>query len=994
MTYLLKSLKIVISILLLTATFQLYADTILVGGIMEESETWTNENTYIVYEDLVVPEGITLTILQGVEVRINYARGITIDNGELQVLGNQTDSVYFVPNYSSPGQTWKWKGIVAIVNISTSNMYVNYAQVSGAETAIKLENSQNVRIENSSLVNCQNLGFQILNSSSCILNHCAVKNNYDGIEIFGDYLGVSSNNIISNCVIENQNHNVYIYRNLGGICQNNLIKRNIIQSGNSGLWIYNMGLATNSQNVIEQNIFCNNGGEVGYGLYLDHDSTVVRSNIFYRNSIAVFCDRKADNCMITNNSFYKNKSAVVVGTDSKGNKYSNNTFSQNTQELFSFKEINDVELKSNNMLHNYGHRNIVVNNSNTDLSVIENFWGTTDTAQIHNFIYDSLDNPTLGKLTFIPFLENMDTSNPISPPYDIIKQMVNDRVLISWHANKEQDLMGYRVYFGDYANYSFSESVEVGTDSSFILPRGITIGDSIAATAYDSTINQQNNQLQGNESPFAFANIYPYAGNDTIICMKMPVLKIENSTIPFNYQGLFWQTGGDGAFSNLYSPSPNYFPGDLDIQAGGVTLFLNVVNNAGDTLIDSFNLSILSEPIVFAGNDTTVLADTEILLVEAAAQNFDSIVWITHGDGTFNNNALINPVYSPGILDTESGVALLEMTAFSRCGDVTDSIVVFIEPYYSVEGNLWISEKKVNQGVVVAFKESNDGARAVQIESTEADGSFKFEKLTMGNYYLYALPDTNNSDHAAPGYYANDLRWQKAYLLPVTADVYDVDIQLQLTDFILPHGEASISGHMVKPDDSKYNSEIYCSPWFENSTHDFCREGLSNITVLLFNNTTTKLLDYTLTDEFGHFYFNQLPFGQYIVDAEKAGIFSYPSPLITLSPEHKNEPGVMLEINQQKIAISLERTPVSALVTTVFPNPASAEINIPYSNPLMLSSKLELYDLRGNFVLNYHIPIEKTSTTFKLDVIKLPSGLYFGQIINSNQTIHFRFVKR
>jgi len=58
-----------------------------------------------------------------------------------------------------------------------------------------------------------------------------------------------------------------------------------------------------------------------------------------------------------------------------------------------------------------------------------------------------LDNPTLGKLNFIPFLENMDTSNPVSPPYNIIKQVVNDKVLISWHSNKEQDLMGYRIYF-------------------------------------------------------------------------------------------------------------------------------------------------------------------------------------------------------------------------------------------------------------------------------------------------------------------------------------------------------------------------------------------------------------------------------------------------------------------------------------------------------------------------------------------------------------------
>ncbi len=161
-------MKYGILILFLAVTLQLFSDTILVGGIMEESETWTNENTYIVFEDLIVPEGIILTIQQGVEVRINYARGITINNGGLQVLGTQTDSVYFIPNHNNPGQTWKWKGISIIVDISKNNIYINYAKVADAETAIKLEDTQHVIIENSSMLNCQNLGFQIINSSACV----------------------------------------------------------------------------------------------------------------------------------------------------------------------------------------------------------------------------------------------------------------------------------------------------------------------------------------------------------------------------------------------------------------------------------------------------------------------------------------------------------------------------------------------------------------------------------------------------------------------------------------------------------------------------------------------------------------------------------------------------------------------------------------------------------------------------------------------------------
>ena len=49
-------MKYSILILFLTATLQLFSDTILVGGIMTENEIWTSENTYIVYQDLIVPD--------------------------------------------------------------------------------------------------------------------------------------------------------------------------------------------------------------------------------------------------------------------------------------------------------------------------------------------------------------------------------------------------------------------------------------------------------------------------------------------------------------------------------------------------------------------------------------------------------------------------------------------------------------------------------------------------------------------------------------------------------------------------------------------------------------------------------------------------------------------------------------------------------------------------------------------------------------------------
>ncbi len=988
-----ETIKVCISILLLTMALQSSSETIFVGGLLEESEVWTKDNIYVVYQDLVVPGGVSLSIEAGVLVKINYAMGIIVDDGAIEVDGSISDSVSFVPNHSNPGQTWKWSGLI-IRNANEENKsYLKYARFLDAETAIKIEDSWSVTIENSSIFSCQNLGVNIVNSNSCYLVNCKIENNYDGIEILAAYLNSSSNNVVYNCIIRNQNHNIYIFREQGGSCRNNLIFRNLIENGNNGIWIDNSGGSVVSENIISENLILNNGGEVGFGLFLAHDSTIVSNNIFWENNIGIFCEDKGDNCLINNNSFYQNNWAISIGPGSVGNIHLNNTFSLNKNELLGIKETQDLVFSRNNIVNTEGFENIVINFTHSDLSISDNFWGTVDPTIIDKLIYDSLDNPNLGKLTYVPFLQSIDTSNPVSPPFKVMKQSVDNKILISWNGNKESDLMGYRLYFGDYSNYSFSEEMEMGLDTSFIFDDGFSIYNKFAVTAYDSTMVITNSQFSGHESPFAFAVLYPYAGSDTIICKYTHELEIVRSNIPFEYQTISWSTTGDGLFNSTAVLKPTYYPGSLDIQNGGAIITLKVISE-DDVFEDSFNLSIIDDPVAFAGNDTIVVADSEIYLNDANAQHFESVTWFTSGDGSFNNDALINPIYIPGSNDIESGIVFLEMIAYSVCGTAADTISIRIEPHFSVEGKIWTQQNPANPGVVIAFLESGDITRAIQIESAQSDGSFRFEKLMTGNYYLYAIPDTNNSGNAVPGYYANKLNWQSAYLLPVDEDVFDIDIYLPSVDYVLPKGEASISGHMLMPQSSKYNSDIYCMPWFDFSNNVICTDGLSNVTIFLYNNNRTKLFDYTLTDEFGNFYFNKLPFGNYVVDTEKAGFISIPSATISLSPEHKSETGIILEINQQKIGISFDEDASPENSISVFPNPAINELNIPYSNRLSLALEIEIYDLRGNLISKSSIPSEKVSSILKLNIEGFSSGLYFGQIVNSSRTTHFRFVKK
>lgn len=61
----------------------------------------------------------------------------------------------------------------------------------------------------------------------------------------------------------------------------------------------------------------------------------------------------------------------------------------------------------NNQIHDNGNGSIIYdlyNNTACDIMAIGNDWGTTSEAQVEDHIFHQLDNPSLGLVTFIPFI--------------------------------------------------------------------------------------------------------------------------------------------------------------------------------------------------------------------------------------------------------------------------------------------------------------------------------------------------------------------------------------------------------------------------------------------------------------------------------------------------------------------------------------------------------------------------------------------------------------
>jgi hypothetical protein len=157
-----------------------------------------------------------------------------------------------------------------------------------------------------------------------------------------------------------------------------------------------------------------------------------------------------------------------------------------------------------------------------------------------------------------------------------------------------------------------------------------------------------------------------------------------NNATGLYFSSVEWVTTGDGIFQNPNVLNTKYLRGDGDIENGGVTLILTGYGyNAGWEAVDSIYVSIVNEPEVFAGNDTTFHFNNNLLLISATAENADSVMWTTSGDGMFSDPMAVNTSYIPGNDDVLNGSVTLTMTgyAIAPCEEEdSDVINVTIDP--------------------------------------------------------------------------------------------------------------------------------------------------------------------------------------------------------------------------------------------------------------------------------------------------------------------------
>jgi len=374
-----------------------------VSGRISTNTTWTLANSpYIVVDDVVVETDVFLTIEPGVVVKFSSGKSLIID-GALVAQGNSTHKIAFTSNATTP-QPSDW-GTIRFRDTSIDQAcIIDWAIIEYANAGITLYNSS-PKIDNSIMqynvdgLYSESNGIARIDDSTVLNNTYGIRGSFSYYYYYPPY----SRSEISNSRIINNTYGVmlnggYLMIKESTISNNTL--RGIWASMGTDLMILGSNISYNTHGIaayratISKSIISNNNG---HGISPEWYSYDPPQKYYYDGTFS-----------ISYSTITGNKENGIV---SKG--YGTNT-------------IHFSNIYGNTP---YDISNLAPYERNADVNATDNWWGTTNTAEIDQHIYDYYDDFNLRKVIYQPFLDSPVPIPPVAHDIAIVNVEVSPTIV-------------------------------------------------------------------------------------------------------------------------------------------------------------------------------------------------------------------------------------------------------------------------------------------------------------------------------------------------------------------------------------------------------------------------------------------------------------------------------------------------------------------------------------------------------------------------------------
>jgi len=197
--------------------------------------------------------------------------------------------------------------------------------------------------------------------------------------------------------------------------------------------------------------------------------------------------------------------------------------------------------------------------------------------------------------------------------------------------------------------------------STLLHPATIATTQTIAADSAATYIATVNNGYGVTSSDTIVINHYQpivvSLGHDTTNCVSYT---LDPGT---GYSSYSWSTGETSHAITVTSTG---------------TYWVDVTGAHGCVARDSANVTIIPMPIAYAGAAQSICYLDTLDLVGSSASFQDSVLWISKGDGHFNDSTLLHPKYIFGPNDISNKSVTLALVAYAKCGTDTSKTVITI----------------------------------------------------------------------------------------------------------------------------------------------------------------------------------------------------------------------------------------------------------------------------------------------------------------------------